>query len=241
MEIFNMKMLNKLLVVIFSTLVIGCSSTVYVIEPSDNYEIYQGRKIIELEKDGLSLSLNFEHYSENNTYFFLYAENQGDKKVTLSPENISMTIISSNDINLSGKTFPAVNPEEKLSELNIYEHELDETYETHRELNCLFATFGVVASIVDNNSETDPVDEGGEWLEEMEEDRYEYENTKESIQQEREFWKNEVLRLTELKNEESIGGLVIFPMVKSATRLVISIKTEESIFKFYFKQFEKEI
>lgn len=219
----------------------ACTSTIYLIEPSDEFEYYEERKVITLEKDSLLLSLNFEDLYDGTLYFLLYAENYGETAETLTPENISITILDAENIDFTGKTYYAANPEEELENLEIDEKMLVRSYEVGSALNCLFATVGVVASIADNDEETDPIEEGGHWAEEMIRDHDEYKHNKEALRAERKFWKNEVFRRTVINYGEETGGLILFPFLKEAKKLVVTVKTEDKLFKFYFNQISKEI
>jgi hypothetical protein len=218
----------------------GCGRTVYQIEPEDEFEYYEGRKIITLESDSLFLSLNFENYSRRESQFFIFAENLGSNKFMISPENITMTVLAAEDPRYSEKTYSAADPERTLQNLKKSESALETQHETESTMNCLFATFGVVSSIADDDDDTDPLEESGIWLREMEEEENEYKYNKENIRMERAFWKNEVFRISELGRNDAAGGLIVFPFIKSATRLVISVKTENLIFDFYFAQKKKE-
>ena len=234
------KFSSSFLILLFTALA-ACTSTVYFIEPSDEFEYYEDRKVITLEKDSLLLSLNFEELFDGTLYFLLYAENYGGKTETIAPENISMTLLEAENIDLAGHTYYAANPEEELEKLEIDEKMLERSYEVSTALNCLFATVGVVASIADDEEETDPIEEGGHWAEEMIRDHDEYKHNKESLRIAREFWKNEVLRRTVLNYGEETGGLILLPFIEEAKKLVVTVKTEDKIFKFYFNQSAEEI
>lgn len=227
----------SILFLLFAT---ACTSSYYLIEPNEEYELYGGRKIIHAEHDSLLLSLNFEGYNNGEIFFFLYAENSGGKEVLIDPQKIEMTILEAEEFEYAGKELSAIDPEEQLAELNAKEALLDESYETASGLNCLFASFSVIASIADDSEETDPINETGYWLEEMNEDHERYKYAKESLSSAREFWRNEVFRITTLQKGDSYGGLLVFQMIKAARMFVIAIQVGELKFKYYFRQSEVE-
>lgn len=218
------------------TILPACTSTYYLIEPKDDYEIYEGRKVITAERDSLEVSLNFEGYGEGNSYFLLYAVNNGTEEKSISPENIELNILTAETPDLIGKTIPAYNPEDEIDLLNEQESALETGHTIASSLNCLFATVSVLASTVDDDEESDPLGEAGYWLGKINEEHESYKYQKANIKISKQFWEDEAFRISTLEQGFDAGGIIVFPSINEMRLFVVTIKADKTLFKFYFEQ-----
>ena len=213
----------------------GCSTQKFFdIEPENkDYDYYEGRKIITKSDADIEASLNYEFQEHGNFVFYLYVENNSDEYITVDPENI----ISLNTGDKFNKEIVyAVNPETEIERIENKMEELDDSHAANVGLNCLFATFNVVADIADGEGD-DAIIDAGYWATEMENEGREYEYNSDKLAESKLFWENEVLRITTLYPNEEIGGLVFFPIIPDAEKLIIIIDIGEVEFEFPFRQF----
>lgn len=218
----------------------GCSSQsvfdVSVLEEGKEY--YMGKEVVSCSDESGKSILNFEEQSGDFFVFFLHLENTSNDSYEIHPEQIFMEV---NDLvrEEEGKKKVvynyAVDPERELEwiEEDIEERETEQVVATTT--NCLFGLFSVVHDISNDEDEDDI---GFEWAGNLVADRVDYEMDMDELMASKEFWQNEVLRITTLHPGDKIGGLVFLPIVQSANNfsLIIPFDFTDHIYNFWQKK-----
>ena len=233
MGIFMKKSYKSVLLVTLLLLTACSSQKFFNIEPEGNdYDYYEGRKIETLTGDDIDASLNYEFQDNGNFVFYLYVANNSERNVLIDPD----TFLSVNSTNRTDdRLVEAIDPEHQIERIKNDMSDLDDSHAASVGMNCLFATFNVVADIADGE-EGDAVIDAGYWASEIDDENKDYEYNTDRLKNDKLFWENEVLRITTLYPGEETGGMVFFPIVPEAKKFKIVFEIEDVEFEFPFKQ-----
>lgn len=231
--------MNRVLLLLFIAclFVTGCSSQkFYTIEPAEKeFDYYEGRKVLIRKVANVDVYMNYEYRDHDNFVFYMFAVNNSEDRVTIDPSKINTL--------QSGKVMKEVgirplNPEVEIELIRKGQAELNDSHAANVGMNCLFATFDVVADIADGEGEEAAAD-AGYWVEEMEyeQDGYEYESNE--LAAHKLFWENEALRFTTLYPDEEVGGLIFVPVQHAADRINFLVEVNNTIIVYRFLQKSK--
>lgn len=236
-----MKGLLKYLLFVFLLLVLtNCASSFYTLSPDESASLDQGREIIEKE-DSVSYSwLSFEDYTDNEFVFHVFIYNKEQDEFVFNPADISIKYYDNHKNLLSRKPQNAIDPEEQIESLNYAIEEREKSHDVSTGLNVAFALLSTVVDLTDDND-----NDAGEVLENVViftdnqiNEEIDYENDIDYLKANKRYWKNEVLRKTELSKDESVDGIFYIPFNKDAKFVKVSVPIGNSIHTYKFQQFE---
>ncbi len=228
----------KLFILLSLFLVAGCSSSYLTIEPGDEYENYEGRKIISKESGEIEYSLNVENFTPEEIDFLVVIENSSMDTVRISPNDLSLKILTSKDEYFSGNEISPLLPLEMLSIIEKERIENESNYATSKSLSCIFGSLNILASLFDENPETDPIYEGGRLLFDLEELEDDYESRENYLNSMEDFWRNDALNTQAVSPGGDAGGIVVFPFNPDIREFVVFVKTKNDVLKYHFEQKE---
>ena len=215
---------------------IGCSSQQFfdVKVINDEIEYFQGREVISREDNIVKSLLNYENQDGNCFVFYLQIENKSDVKYDVHPEQIFMQVNSeyNSDENASSVIYNyALDPERELQLIEQEMIERESDYTANTTTNCLFGLFSVVHDVSNDEDENDI---SYDWAGRMLDENIDYQNDLEELKAGKEFWQNEVLRITTLYPGERIGGLIFIPICPTSNRfsVIIPVAQTEHVYRF---------
>ena len=235
-----LNLLGLLLLVIF---LMSCApSPVYKLSSLEDVTEYSnGEEFITKEDDNTASSIEFEDYTDNNLVFFVQVANKSESQLTIHPGNITLELLNSEMLSYSRpRIFNAIDPNKQIDMLNREIENRDNWHETATGLNIFFGFVSVVADLADDDDRNDvyeiaediAVTTNNQINEEID-----YDMDMNDLHAEKEFWKNEVLRITTLKKDEQIGGLVFLPFYPDAKFIKIEIPVGNSRYTYLYRQF----
>ncbi len=230
--------------ILLAAFVMGCASrpVFRVASVEDGIEYYQGREVASKEDDYALTTVEFEDQAEDNFVFFIQVLNKSGEPITFHPEDVSMELLDGHMESLNNRAVHyALDPEQKLEMLNNEIKNRDDWHKTATGLNIVFGLINVVTDLADNDSHDDAFEVAEDvaiFADNQIRENIDHEMTVNDLNAQKEFWKNEVLRVTTLHNEELIGGLVFIPFNPDARFVRINIPAGETYHTYLFKQIQ---
>jgi hypothetical protein len=238
-------MLRKSIIVVLgllSVIVSGCTSwPVYKLEPVGDKDYYMGREIAAKEDDSARVSVEVDNYDWGRITFYVQIENKSCNKVFIEPVNFYSDIVTE-DLNSIDSFYPrvyAADPEKEIKKIN---DDMESRKNTHSFVTGLNAVLGVltVASDLANKEDEHKVRHVGDdvavWANNQTNENVDYGNSLSNLDTLKQFWKNEVLRKTDLYTGEQIGGLVFTNVNPDADYIKFSIPVGINTYTFLFKK-----
>jgi hypothetical protein len=234
-----MKSLKKLF--LLSLLMFGltnCGTTLFTLTPDEQSFLEMGRRIVEKENSFALSALSFEDRTENEFVFYLYAENRDDERILLDPKEIYVTAFDQNKNQISIPILHAVDPEEQIYLLNRDIEARENTHDVATGLNIAFSlldTFVYLTDNEDNNAE-EVLENVVVFSANQIGEEIEYDNEIDYLKSQKEYWKNEVLRTTELSKDENTEGVFYLPIIREAKFIKIYVPLGKTIHTYKFEQ-----
>lgn len=235
-------MLNAIWILLVSILLMSCGSApVYKITSMEDMVDYSdGTEFVTKEDDYTATSLEFDDMNSEHIVFYVQAYNKVEEPLTFRPEDISIEYLDANMTPFyGGKKSFAVNPEKRIDQLNEELSNRETWHEAATGLNIVFGLFSVIADVADDDDEDDAFEIARDvavFTGNQINENADYEMDKGELNAQKQFWKNEVLRTTDLGKEELIGGLVFIPFNPSANYVKLEVPIGNSIHSYLFKQ-----
>ena len=148
-----------------------------------------------------------------NLSLYLYAENKDEENFLFDPPKIFVKAYDQNKKQIQIPILYAIDPEEQIYVLNKNIEERENTHDVVTGLNIVFSLLDTFVDLTDDDdNNTEEVLEnvvifsGNQIGEEID-----YESDIDYLKSQKAYWKNEVLRRTELSKEENIDGIFYLP------------------------------
>jgi hypothetical protein len=235
-----MKSLKNLILLTFLLFgLTNCGTTLFTLTPDEESSLEMGRRIIEKENSFALSTLSFEDRTENEFILYLYAENKDEENFLLDPQKIFVKAYNQNKKQIQIPVLYAIDPEEQIYVLNKNIEERENTHDVVTGLNIVFSLLDTFVDLTDdddyNNAEevleNVVILSGNQIGEEID-----YESDIDYLKSQKAYWKNEVLRRTELSKEENIGGIFYLPIIKEAKFIKIYVPLGKTIHTYKFEQ-----
>ena len=234
-----MKTLTKTLILAFFVIgLTNCGTTYFTLDPDEDSKLEMGRNVIEKEDDFALSALSFEDKTDKEFMFYLYVQNKNQETLLLDPKTIYVKVYDENKKQIDVPKIYAFDPEEQIYILNKNIQERETEHDVATGLNIVFSLFNTVADLTDNdNNDAEEVLENvviftGNHIGE----KIDYENDIDYLKSQKSYWKNEVLRKTELEENEDIGGIFYMPINPNAKFLKIYIPLGKTVHTYKFQQ-----
>ena len=220
----------------------NCSSVFYTLSPDEESSLDMGRNVIEKEDENVYSSISFEEQTGEEFIFYLFAHNKGDEKILVDPSQIFVKIYDENKERIFNGRIYAINPEEQIHNLNKDMEEREDSHELNTGLNIAFSLFDTIADLSDDDDDdADEIAEnvliftGNQINEEVS-----YKNEMDELKSLKSYWKNNVLRITEIENEEDVSGIFYIPINEEAKYIKMYIPLGKSFHTYKFQQITHE-
>ena len=232
----SLKNLILLTVLLFG--LTNCGTTLFTLTPDEESSLEMGRRVIEKENSFALSALSFEDKTENEFIFYLFVENKDEEIFLLDPQEILVKAYDEHKNKIQLPVIHAIDPEEQIYVLDKNIEERENTHEVVTGLNIAFSlldTFVDLTDDDDNNAEEvleNVVIFSGKQIGE----EIDYDNDIDYLKSQKDYWKNEVLRRTELSKEENIGGVFYLPIIREAKFIKIYVPLGKTIHTYKFEQ-----
>ena len=230
--------LQNLLLIIATIFLTNCSASFLTLSPDEKSSLDMGRRIIEKETENVYSSISFEDQNSKEYIFHLFVYNKNDELIIVDPKKIYFKVYDKNREQMYSKRIYAFNPEEEIRNINMEMAEREVEHDVSTGLNLAFSLFDTILDLSDDED-----DNVGEVMENVAiftsnqvGEEIDFDNDMENLHAEKAFWQNEVLRITELDQEEDIGGVFYTPIISDAKYIKLFIPLGEEVHTYKFKQ-----
>ncbi|MBK8944526.1 MAG: hypothetical protein IPM32_04560 [Ignavibacteriae bacterium] len=219
----------------------NCSSTLYSLFPDEESKLEMGRQIIEKEDSIAFSSLTFEESSQREYVLDLYVYNKSGEKITVDPKEVYFRVYNEDRKPINKENYFALDPENQISKINedIENRETDHNVATG--LNIAFSLLSTIVDLADD--EDNDVEEVAEnvaiFADNQINEEISYSEDKNYFENQKDFWKNDVLRITNLDSEESVQGILLVPIFSYAKYVKLFIPLGNTTHVYKFKQISK--
>lgn len=198
----------------------ACSTTQYysTLEP-DGIEFLQenGKNIVVHEDSIITILTHFEEFSEVGAVFYTEITNNSSDSIYVNPNDFFYV---SDNPNTQYSTKNAINPENKIKEIQYSIENQDIAHNISIGANLFFGFLGVAVAVADDDPEfafESAINTSGNIIEESLYYNEQMDYAKSSIT----FWQEEVLHPKTLAPEEYCSGFVFFPFREDAQKFNI--------------------
>jgi hypothetical protein len=200
-------------------------------------EYYNGNEFVGKSDSTALVFLEFIEQNFHQYVYYLQIENVSERTYLYTADNnFSKTYHTKErlDNDKYNMMLYAVDPEEKIKQINSDIKSRETRHAISTGCNCLGGLFSAASSIASEDDEDDA--NVADWIVNQEEENIDYENDIYELNSEREFWKTEVLRKNTLHPAEVIGGLVFIKKDIQAKYFKVFINVDNSQFEFLYHQ-----
>ena len=195
-------------------------------------EIYNGREVSYKVDDNYVTELEVDGINSGKIYFYLYIKNKTDKNIEIRPDEMYLkSFYSEKDLEEgNGIKHWAFDPETALDEIKDDMDKAKNWKDAAIGLNCCFSFFSFISHISsdDEYELIEAVDDAAGFAVRHAVIESEFKGEMRDLNSEKEFWRNEVLRRTNLNPGEEIGGIVVMPLKEKIKFLRVTIPFEKT-------------
>ena len=227
--------------VLLTIVVSGCSTPIVKLETLEDKDYYQGREIVTKENDTVNVSVEVDSYNKKEAVFYIQIENNSHQKIFIEPNDFYVEAVEKDlsSIDKRFKRFYALDPEKEIDKINDDMESRSTAHGVITGLNATFALVSIVADIADKNDDDDAYEVSRDiavWADNQVNEEINFDASMNEYESQKEFWKNEVLRITDLYEDDRIGGLVFIPVSPKIEYLKFTIPIERRMFTFLYKR-----
>jgi len=243
-NILKMKKLANSQLLVFLILFASCAPLPVIrMNPLvENTEWDWGVEVVSLNQEGIEINLAYLQSTDQYLVFDLDIRNSSGEKILISPEQFYFEAFEQDTSTQLGGKVQAINPETQL--LNIDRSIARENAEQSTELLMELTEMTVnTASGISNVGKSRPQaeveaeeisrQESRDWYRQEEVER---EFTFQSLNEQREYWANHILRKSHLDSRYQLRGRIIFPRYDKATFLKFNLPIENQTFEVVYRQ-----
>lgn len=245
----RLKPFALVIIVFISFLQLNCgSSAVYRISSINGEPVWDyGREVIGKDDANGKVHISFSEVRDSRFIFLLTYENLTEKPVLLDPGEIYYEAfrdsIPGKPDGLVMKTY-AVDPELTLAGIEEESNDLDASERTRLGVSAVVSTVDLVGSIVSIGTKKSAKELRKEEREREERRRADenaqisYENNKIQLDNEKNYWMNDVLRKVTVFPGEKEGGFFHLPINRKADFIRLVIPVGEYSYSFDYRQYK---
>jgi len=219
----------------------NCSSSFFTLTPDEISKLEQGRELIEKEDSFAYSWISFEDYTGEESIFHVFAYNIEQEDFIFDPSKISLKFYDKNKKLINHNDIYAVDPEQQINKLDQSIKERDNSHDVSTGLNVAFALLSTIVDLTDgeDNNAEEVLENVVVFADNQISEEVSYENDLDFLKANKAYWKNEVLRKTELSKDEGIDGVVYLPFNEDARYVKIFMPIGKTVHTFKFQQIEQ--
>jgi len=227
--------------VLIALTIYGCSTQIVKLETLEEKDYYKGREIVTKEDDKIGVSVEVDSYSGEQVVFYVHFENKSGNKILVEPKDFYVEAMKKDLISVEPyfKRLYALDPEKQINKINQDMENRKTEHSVLTGLNATLALVSLVVDLTDKNEENDVNQVSRDvavWADNQVNEEMDYDASMREHKSQKEFWKNEVMRITDLYPNDSVGGLIFVPLDKRAELLKFSIHVDNKVFTFLYKK-----
>ncbi len=231
------------IIISLSLMFFSCASLpVYRTSSLDNDKYFDsGREIISKENDKFKILLNFESQSGSDLIFYLTIYNNSDESILIDPSAIYAEIKEANYPEKSDRKIFVNNPEDEIGQIdkNINQTNSNASFKAGVFLLGSFANLAESIATIGKNKTDEQIEEEDRASEDLqssiEENKAEYDEKMNSLNQQKNYWENEALRKTTLRRNENISGYIHLTVNPDILLFNLIIPIENDVFELHYK------
>lgn len=237
-----MKNSTVLLFLSFTAIILiqGCAKPVIRMQAmTDQKEWKRGEEQVFANKKGLELRTHFLRSTEKHLIYEVTVTNYADQRIIVGPQEFYYMPLDEQQNRMSRTKQRAINPEQRLLELDkkLMKGSKQIEHAVTRELLLLGLDVSLELALQDDDrDEQDEADTDSVGLSIDLDDSRRRQSELVSLQEAREFWAENTLRLTTLKPGNAVTGLVFFPRYDKAKYLDMNFMLQGMPFEWRFRQ-----
>lgn len=232
----NLKLIITALILILG--LTNCSASYFTLTPDEESKLEMGRQVVEKEDGLIYSSLSFEENTDNEFIFNLFVYNKGNENILIDPKEIYIKVYNDDKQLITNQSFYAVDPEEQIAQINSDIKSRDTDHDIATGFNIVFSLLDTFVDLADDeDNDVEEVAEnaiiftGNQINEEIS-----YDNDMEYLNSQKKYWKNSVLRKTELNANEEVQGIIYLPIFNEAEFVKVHIPIGKTVHTYKFKQ-----
>lgn len=216
----------------------NCSSSFYTLTPDEISQLEEGREIIEKEDRFAYSSISFEDHTGDDFVFHLFVYNKEQEDFIFDPAEITIKFYDKNKNLLNNNDIYAIDPEQQINNLDRAIKERDNSHNVSTGFNVAVALLSTIVDLTDgeDNNAEEVLENVIVFADNQIGEEVSYENDVEYLKANKLYWKNEVLRKTELTKKEGVDGVVFIPFNEQAKYIKIYIPLGKTVHKFKYLQ-----
>ncbi len=213
--------------------------------PEPEIKWLQGKEYVKLETEESILYLAFYKQYRDYVAFDISIFNRSDEPILIQPERFyfkPLSIIVEKSRKISLDTVYAVDPEQKLLEIDKTLASRDAAYATALGYDILGSFFDVTYHLATLGKEKTEEEKQTEELQDQTRELnrlyrdVEYEKTVSKLESERSLWEFKAIRKTTLPPGFSLHGLIFFPIKYQAKEIQLNFPVGSNIYSVNFQQ-----
>ena len=230
-----------LFIMVFGLITSACSTQIIKLVTLEDKDFYKGREIVTKVDDNTRISVEIDNYTGDEVVFYVQIENKSGEKIFIQPRDFYVDAVEKDLVSYDEhfRRFYALDPERQIKKINEDMEDRKTAHAVVTGLNATFALVSVVADLTDNDSENDAHQVSRDiavWADNQVNEEIDYDAAMNEYDSQKEFWKNEVLRITDLYQNDAVGGLIFVPINKEIKYLKLTVPLDSGIYTFLYKQ-----
>ena len=235
-----------LIVISFALLFSSCASLpVYRTSSLDNDKFFEsGREVISKENNKFRILVNFESQSGSDLIFYLTVYNNSNEAIIFDPSVIYAEIKQASYPEKLNRKIFVTNPEDEIGQIDkdINRTNSKESFNTGVYLLGSFASLAESIATIGKNKTDEQIEEENRACEDlqnsMENNKAEYDEKMNSLNQQKNYWEIEALRKTTLKGNENVSGYIHLKVNSDILLFNLIIPIGNDKFEFRYKLIE---
>lgn len=204
-----------------------------------------GREVISKEKDKVKILLNFESQSGTDLVFYLAVYNKSDASILIDPSAIYAEIKKAKHPGKINNKIFVTDPEVEIEKIDkeINQTNSDQSLKTGIHVLESFANLAESIATIGKNKTDEQIEEENRTSEDLQnsidKDKTTYDEKMYSLNEQKNYWGNDVLRKTTLRSNENISGYFHLHVNSNIFQFNLIIPIENDKFGFQYKLLEK--
>lgn len=204
-----------------------------------------GREVVSKENSKIKILLNFENQSGADLVFYLTIYNKSDESLLIDPSIIYAEIKEALYPEKINRKIFAINPEVEIEQIDkeINKTNADESLKRGIFVLGSFANLAESIATIGKDKTDSQIEEENRTREDLqnsiENDKTAYKEKMNSLDQQKNYWENNVFRKTTLRSKENISGYFHIPVNSDIMLFNLIIPVGNDKFEFRYKLFTK--
>ena len=236
-----MKSKVLLFIIVLGVISSACTTQIIRLVTLEDKDYYKGREIVTKLDDNSRISVEVDSYSGDEVVFYIQIENKSGEKIFVQPRDFYVDAVDEDLVSIDARfpRFYALDPERQIRKISEDMENRKTAHAVVTGANAALALVSIVADLSDNSSENDAHQVSRDiavWADNQTDEEIDYDASMNEYDSQKQFWKNEVLRITDLYQNDSVGGLIFIPIKKEIEYLKFTVPLASGTYTFLYKK-----